>query len=223
MTTPVRDPAVDVDELHRNAARYGPRRREMPEPTEGTEPAPWWLWVLIVVSLFVGGFYLGRHGGLFSSDTHTGFLPPPTGAPTRPELAQPATGVDLYQSRCASCHQPDGRGLAGSYPPLVGSEYVVGPPEITIRIVLLGLTGTLTVAGQEYRGTMPSWRAQLTDDQIAKIISYLREQSGAPAIEAALVASVRQETASAASPMQAAELSSIETRRGDRPGAAGAR
>ena len=206
MTTPIPDPAVDVEELHRHAAHYGPLRRETPEPTEGTEPTPWWLWALILVSLFVGGFYLGRHGGRFSSDIHTGFLPPPTGSPKRPELAQPATGDELYQSRCAQCHQPDGRGLAGAYPPLVGSEYVIGPPEVTARIVLLGLTGTLTVAGQAYRGDMPSWRDQLTDDQIAKILSYLRERSGAAAIDAQLVARVRQATAGAASPMQAAEL-----------------
>ena len=206
MTTPVRDPAVDVEALHRRVGRYGPLRREPPEPSEGDEPAPWWLWALILVSLFVGGFYFGRHSGRFSSDVHTGFLPPPTGAPARPELAKAATGAELYQARCAQCHQADGRGLAGAYPPLVGSEYVIGPPEIPVRIVLLGLTGRLTVAGQDFQGDMPSWRDQLKDDQIAKIISHLREQSGAAAIDAQLVARVREATATAASPMHAAEL-----------------
>lgn len=206
MTAPVRDPAIDVEELHRPVAQYGPLRREAPEPTEGAEPAPRWLWALVLVALFVGGFYLGRHGGKFSSDVHTGFLPPPTSGPARPELAKPATGVELYKARCAQCHQADGRGLAGSYPPLIGSEYVVGPPEIAVKIVLLGLTGRLIVAGQDYQGDMPSWRDQLKDDEIAKIISYVREQSGATAIDAQLVAGVREATARAASPMQAAEL-----------------
>lgn len=205
MTTRVPDAPTDVEAMHRPTAR-GPLAREAPEPAEGAERPPWWLWVLIVVSLFVGGFYLGRHGGLFSSDQHTGFLPPPTGAPTRPELAKAATGKDLYDSRCASCHQPDGRGLAGVFPPVIGSEYVVGPPEVPVRIVLLGITGELVVGGVTYRGEMPSWRDKMKDDEIAKVLSYLREQSGAAPIDAELVGRVRAETAGAASPMPAASL-----------------
>jgi mono/diheme cytochrome c family protein len=209
MTRPEDDPTSDVEVMHRRPGRRGPFHREAPEPREGEEPTPWWVWALIVVSLFVGGFYLGRHGGRFSSDVHDGWLPPPTGTPARPELAKPATGKELYESRCANCHQADARGLAGTYPPLIGAQYVVGPPEITVRIVLLGLTGELAVAGQTYRGDMPSWRALMKDEEIAKVISYLREQSGVTPIDAELVARVRTETAQATSPMPASELRSI--------------
>lgn len=208
MTRPEDDPTTDVEAMHRQPRRRGPFHREAAEPSEGEEPTPWWLWALIVVSLFIGGFYLGRHGGRFSSDVHDGWLPPPTGGPARPELAKPATGKELYESRCANCHQPDARGLAGTYPPLIGSEYVIGPPEITARIVLLGLTGELVVAGETYRGDMPAWRSLMTDEEIAKIISYLREQSGVSPIDAELVARVRAETAQAPSPMPATELRS---------------
>lgn len=210
MTTTVGDPQVDVEAMHRPVApRRGPRGREAPEPTEGTERTPWWVWVLAVSSLFIGGFYLGRHGGGFSTDVHTGFVHPGASAPQRPELKHVATGAELYASRCAACHQPDGRGLGAAYPPLIGSEWVTGDPEIPVRIVLLGLAGELQVAGQAFRGEMPSWRAQLDDEEVARVVTHIRELAGASPVDAELVAKIREQTASAPSPMPAAELSKL--------------
>ncbi|MGN6111347.1 MAG: c-type cytochrome [Kofleriaceae bacterium] len=210
MTHPIGDPPVDVEELHRPAAHVpAPRRRELAEPTEGSEPPPWWLWALVVSSIFVGGYYLGRHNGGFNARAHTGFLPPVQPQRERPELKLPATGPDIYAMRCASCHQADARGLPGAYPPLVGAEWVIGPPEIPIRIVLLGLTGEITVAGATYRGDMPTWRDQLSDEEIAKVVTHIRELGKAGPVSTEMVAKVRADTKSEPVPMQAETLRTL--------------
>src|SRR5690606_15023168 len=62
-----RDFEPDVGRLHR--AIY----REPRDPVEGREPTPWWVWATAEAALFWGGWYLGRHGGTFSTATHIAF------------------------------------------------------------------------------------------------------------------------------------------------------
>ncbi len=207
---PVEAGAVEVEALHRAIAR------EPPEPEEGREPPPWWLWVAVATALFWGGFYLGRHGGTFDTRPHVGYLPqqevgggPPTSAaPGAPTAPAPLTGPEIYTQRCASCHQAAGEGLAGVFPPIVGSEWVSGDPGVIVRIVLDGLSGPVTVRGQAYDGVMPPWRDQLDDAAIAAVVNHERSLAGAGAepIEAAFVAEVRAATAGRTTPWTAAEL-----------------
>lgn len=83
-------------------------------------------------------------------------------------------GATIYLANCSSCHQPNGQGLAGAFPPLAGNPAVTGNPIAVIAIVKNGLTGKLVVNGQTYSGIMPSWRNVLADDQLAAVISYIR-------------------------------------------------
>jgi mono/diheme cytochrome c family protein len=103
-------------------------------------------------------------------------------------------GAKLYLTNCASCHQVDGKGVAGSFPPLAGSEIVKGDPARAIHIVKYGLTGSLQVAGKNYDGMMPAWSPQLSNDDIAAALSYVRTSwgNGAGAVTAAQVAGVAQ-------------------------------
>ena len=196
------DREADVTELHAAV------RRERAEPVDGNEPAPWWLWAGAVVAIFVGGFYLGRHSGAFTPAPHQGFAPAIGTAPSAGASAVTADGGKVYANRCTSCHQPDAKGVPGAFPPLVGSDFVKGPPETAIRIVLHGLEGQITVGGQSYNGTMPAWKDQLTDAEIAAVISYERSLPGnrAPAITPDDVAAVRKDTATRSSPWTAVEL-----------------
>jgi cytochrome c oxidase subunit 2 len=86
-------------------------------------------------------------------------------------------GRELYETNCASCHQPGGGGLAGAIPPLGGAEIPNGPADEHIRTVLHGRQGPLTVKGHLYNGVMPPF-VQLTDGEIAAIISYERTSWG---------------------------------------------
>jgi len=100
----------------------------------------------------------------------------------------------VYRARCAGCHQPNGAGVAGAFPSLVGDPVVAAAnPDRHIAVVLRGLQGA-AVAGVRYPGAMPGWASQLTDTEIAAVIGYERASwgnHGAP-VTAADVARVRR-------------------------------
>lgn len=105
------------------------------------------------------------------------------------------TGAEVYAT-CSACHQANGQGVPGAFPPLAGSEWVNGKGDVPIAIVLHGLQGPLTVKGQKYNGVMAPWGTTFNDDQIAAVVTYIRSQWGnkAPAVTKADVARVRAAT-----------------------------
>ncbi len=101
-------------------------------------------------------------------------------------------GENTYIANCASCHQPNGKGLTGTFPPLAGSPIANGDPVKVIHIVKYGITGSLEVSGKEYNGMMPAWNPTLADDAIAAVLTYVRSSWGnhAGPITAAQVSAV---------------------------------
>jgi nitrite reductase (NO-forming) len=87
--------------------------------------------------------------------------------------AQIEKGRQVYMGLCFACHQPDGKGLPGAFPPLAGSDYMLADRERAIRVVLKGLTGPITVNGQTINSAMPPQEAVLTDAQIADVLTYV--------------------------------------------------
>lgn len=85
-------------------------------------------------------------------------------------------GLILYNSYCNSCHQRDGKGDNNRYPPLVGSDWVSGPRERLIRVVLNGLQGEIKVNGKTYNGVMPAHGQVLDDHAIASILTYVKKR-----------------------------------------------
>ncbi|NIQ60271.1 MAG: cytochrome c, partial [Gammaproteobacteria bacterium] len=57
-------------------------------------------------------------------------------------------GMQIYDARCQQCHQPSGLGVPGVFPPLIGAEWVTGPPEVPVLILLNGLRGPIRVGGE---------------------------------------------------------------------------
>lgn len=111
----------------------------------------------------------------------------------RPQAAASAgPPKNVYDAVCTTCHQADGKGLPGAFPPLAGSEWATRDPETPIRIVLLGLGGPIEVAGAKFNAVMPP-PAGLTDAQIAEAVTHVRSHFGnsASAVDAAKVAEVR--------------------------------
>lgn len=109
----------------------------------------------------------------------------------------PLTGRDIYLTRCTACHQVDGRGIPGNCPPFQGSPRLAGKSEELIRLLLLGQRGPLERDGKIYRGIMPSWRADLTDEQTAEVLNYILTtwSPQSPKVSAEDVAKQRVETA----------------------------
>jgi mono/diheme cytochrome c family protein len=120
------------------------------------------------------------------------FIPPKIAKAA--EMSLEEFGKRLY-SNCMSCHQANGRGLPPVYPPLRGSDIVLGDPETLVKILLHGLEGKLEVDGQAYNQVMPAAPVR-GDDEIAAVLTYVRSAWGnsAGAVDAALVAKVREET-----------------------------
>jgi mono/diheme cytochrome c family protein len=119
-------------------------------------------------------------------------------------------GAELF-TRCAACHQATGLGVPGAYPPLAGSEWLLNNPEVPIRIVLHGLQGDITVKNTKFNNSMTPFGDQLSDAEIAAIITYERSSWGnaASKITAEQVASVRAATKSQTTPWNPADLQGL--------------
>ncbi len=83
-------------------------------------------------------------------------------------------GEQLYQTYCAACHLADGKGDDSRFPPLDGSEFVLGDKTRLINILLNGLQQPITVKGKQFNGLMPSHRF-LSDKDLAMVLTYIRQ------------------------------------------------
>jgi cytochrome c553 len=133
----------------------------------------------------------------------------------------PDEGTVLFGANCATCHQPDGRGLRDAVPPLAGSEIVAAGPDIVSRILLRGIDGPLTVAGQDFDGHMPSFASALNDAEIAELASYVTtrwaDTTEATAQTSEKVASLRAEIGDRGSFGGGAELAMMISSLPDQP------
>lgn len=89
-------------------------------------------------------------------------------------LAQ-ADGAKLY-AQCAGCHQANGQGLPGAFPPLAGHVSKIlnlkGGREYLILVLLNGLQGQIEVKGMKYGGVMPAFGG-LKDEEIATLLNHI--------------------------------------------------
>lgn len=88
-----------------------------------------------------------------------------------------AYGERVYALRCQTCHQADGRGVAGAFPPLQPNDWVQGDRGRLIRLVLHGVQGEIEVQGTTYQGVMPAF-GYLSDDEVAAVLTYVRQSFG---------------------------------------------
>lgn len=103
-------------------------------------------------------------------------------------------GFQLYTRYCLSCHQADGAGVRGMFPPLAGNSKITGGSKDIIRIVLFGLQGPVEVNERDYNQVMPA-QNYLNDKQIADILTYIRTTWGnkASPVKPEEVAAVRKQ------------------------------
>ncbi|RDI96439.1 cytochrome C552 [Meiothermus sp. QL-1] len=111
-------------------------------------------------------------------------LAPGAQAPARPPAqAQAQAGVSGAQvyNNCVGCHQANGAGIPGVFPPLAGHVPNIlaarGGREWLVQMMLYGLQGQITVRGSNYNGIMPAY-AQLSDAEIAAVLNYISTQWG---------------------------------------------
>jgi mono/diheme cytochrome c family protein len=192
-TEPIKAPEDALDEVDIQRM-HAPILREKDEPREGFEPIqPVWT-IAFGLIVFISGYYLAMYSGDFRGDV----LNENRGEASAPRQAKPVDpavlGQRLFNGKCVACHQPDGKGRPGQFPPLAQSEWLLGPPEVPVRIVLFGLQGDVTVAGEKFNGNMPAFGEQLKDEQIAAVLTHVRQEWGnhADPITAELVTRLRK-------------------------------
>lgn len=86
-------------------------------------------------------------------------------------------GAKVYSFYCGTCHQSDGKGASGRFPPLAKASYVTGNKNLLISIVLKGMEGPIEVNGEQYNGTMPQ-HSFLSNEEVANVLTYIRENFG---------------------------------------------
>src|SRR6202043_4059313 len=192
---------ADVQQVHAAI------QREKREPRVGLEPLSIWLIAVYGLAVFFGGAYLGRYSGTFSGDGLDPLGGPPStkkagavgpGGGPAVELTPRERGKKIFAANCQTCHQANGLGVAGQYPPLAGSEFTTGGSKRPAMIVLKGLQGPVTVKGQKFgSAVMQPWDKTLTDQRIADVLTYERSEWGnnASPVTAEQIAALRKELA----------------------------
>ena len=91
-----------------------------------------------------------------------------------------SSGEKIFAGRCASCHQANGLGIEGQFPPLANSEWVAADPAVITSIILKGLKGEIVVDGKTY-GTSAAVNmaaVPISDREIANVSTYVRQAWG---------------------------------------------
>lgn len=180
-------------------------QRENPDPHEAKNPVPPLYLVLFGIIGAVGFTYLAQQWGhdlAFSGDQRSVLV-----SVEQVELS----GEAIYAAKCAACHQASGLGVPKAFPPLVDSPWLLEDKETPIRIVLEGLEGEIEVSGVTYDGTMPHFKDQLSDAEVARVLTHERASWGnhAAAISEDDVRGVRASLAGRSGPWKGgAELTS---------------
>ena len=86
-------------------------------------------------------------------------------------------GKTIYSQYCLACHQGDGNGVAGAFPPLTQTEWVAGDKATLIPVILNGMQGEITVKGEVYNNAMPA-HGFLSDEEIGAVLTYVRQSFG---------------------------------------------
>src|SRR5690554_274335 len=179
---------------HDHRAQY----REAPEPEEGTRTTPKivlaWIAILIVWGV---GYYTWQIGKpMLGGDSRSAVAAvqqepgpaddadasgsassesPDSGGGT---AAAKADGAAIYSAQCSACHQANGQGVPGAFPPLASSEWLLADAAIPVAIVHDGLQGEIQVAGNTFQGVMPKFGGTLSDAELAAVLSYARSEWG---------------------------------------------
>jgi mono/diheme cytochrome c family protein len=162
------DPIMD---MHQAAMR------EMSDPVDGVTATPVPFLLACFFFCFWGGFYISEYKGEWSGDVFNENYKPGMAAPAAAPVNPMVLGQEIFNT-CTQCHQSNGLGIPGQYPPLVASEFVTGDSRRLTAILLNGANGPFVVNGQAYNSKMPAWRDQYNDEELAAVMTYIRASWG---------------------------------------------
>lgn len=173
--------------------------RENADPVERSHPIPLVMATLITLLILLGAAYLlfsESFGPAELGDRRT--LSDLSGQAVSVTTNSAADGQLLFATHCMACHQANGQGLPGVFPPLAGSEWVTGDARVLAFILIFGIHGPIEVAGQPFKGQMPAF-AHLSNAELSAVGSHIRTSwsNQASSLEPDTVAQARQVARSA--------------------------
>lgn len=185
------------------------------EPTATSSTVPMWIVVVLLLMIFLGGVYFDHHSGWFNASVYTPYV-----STEELELYQPKSGAaavaahgkEVYDKVCGICHGPDGMGKPNQAPPLAGSEWVnAKDANRLIHIPQRGLNGSLQVEGKTWSLNMAPMGANLSDADLAAVLTYIRSSWGNKAGEVTVeqVKSVRAAIGAHPTPLTGEELKNM--------------
>lgn len=160
--------------------------RVTPHVGEGMEPISLWVLSLFGIVVLIAGGILGGSGRMFDYQTliRDGYVraAPPGGVEQGPPpkealAAYMSRGAKIYAGKCIACHGPEGKGDGMNFPSLSGSKWVGGETERFAMIVLNGLQGPMST-GKSYGAGMPTQAIGLTPEDLAGVMTYVRNHFG---------------------------------------------
>lgn len=127
----------------------------------------------VIVALFASVMLSMASVAAFATEEPAPALTEDTG-----EDRQLAEGRVVYDANCTACHQADGKGIIGVFPPLVDNPNIADAAYVQ-EVILQGRSGEIVVDGTTYNGVMPAFSA-LSEEQVAAVTLYVQEGLGAP-------------------------------------------
>lgn len=135
--------------------------------------------------IFYAGTYLNEFAGHYKADVFNEDAPPVAANAGAAKIDPMVLGKRNYDTVCATCHQQNGLGVEGIYPPLANSDWVTGSADRVIRVVAHGLKGPITVQGKQYgAAAMPAFARvpnsgyNWNEERIAAVLTYIRASWG---------------------------------------------
>jgi nitrite reductase (NO-forming) len=98
----------------------------------------------------------------------------PVGAMSKSERLK--FGEVTYKQNCMACHQAEGQGIPGAFPPLAKSDYLNNDPNLAVQAITMGLSGKIRVNGQDYNSVMPAMT--LSDEDVANVVTFILNEWG---------------------------------------------
>lgn len=192
-----------------------------PEPRASRRSVPVWLFVLLFALLYWAMVYFDQRSAWTDKLVYAPYRSFDDLMKYQPK-GDHITEVMLFgklkfEPNCGICHGLDGAGKPGVAPPMVGSEWVQGPVNRLIRIPQNGFTGPFHLKGEVYNqppGQMPAMGLALKDDELAAVLTYIRNSwsNKAPEVTPEDVRRVRAvpEVSTRAVPWTEQELNSVQ-------------
>ncbi|MFZ4706432.1 MAG: c-type cytochrome [Bacteroidales bacterium] len=127
----------------------------------------------IVAGIFTLGIMASCGGGQSTDSASTTDTTKKAATAAAPDMV---LGESIYTTKCKVCHQPDGKGIKGAFPPLAASDYLLADKVRAVSQALNGSNMEIVVNGEKYKALMP--QQVNTKEEAVAVINYVLNTFG---------------------------------------------